>query len=228
MSLVGLCQGGWLAAAYAARFPRKVVRLVLAGAPIDISAAESHITRTLSSVSTETIAQALAFNGGRVLGSLSYALFSGDLLRDFTAQAALQCTDDPALNEKFNAWNARTVDLPGAYFLQTAEWLFRENRLARGCFPSLGRQSPLSNIEAPIFVLAAADDEVVAVPQATAVKSLCMGTSVEIRMERGWHLSLFMGRRTLAGAWLDIARWLDGDSGGASRSAPTTKSRTRR
>ncbi len=29
-SLVGLCQGGWLAAAYAARFPRKVVKLVLA------------------------------------------------------------------------------------------------------------------------------------------------------------------------------------------------------
>ena len=46
-SLVGLCQGGWLAAAYAARFPRKVARLVLAGAPIDTGAAESHITRTL-------------------------------------------------------------------------------------------------------------------------------------------------------------------------------------
>ena len=40
-SLVGLCQGGWLAAAYAARFPRKVARLVLAGAPIDTGAAES-------------------------------------------------------------------------------------------------------------------------------------------------------------------------------------------
>ena len=38
-SLVGLCQGGWLAAAYAARFPRKVVKLVLAGAPIDAGAA---------------------------------------------------------------------------------------------------------------------------------------------------------------------------------------------
>jgi hypothetical protein len=59
-----------------------------------------------------------------------------------------------------------------------------------------------------MFVLAAADDEVVAVPQATAVKSLCTGTSVEIRVESGRHLSLFMGWRTLDTAWRDVASWL--------------------
>ena len=206
-SLVGLCQGGWLAAAYAARFPRKVARLVLAGAPIDAGAAELRITQTLLSVSTASIAQALALSGGRVLGSLSHALWSDDLWQGFTAEAALQCADDPALTEKFNAWNARTVDLPGAYFLQTAEWIFRENRLARGTFP-VGRVTRLSDIEAPIFVLAAADDEIVPLPQAIAVKALCPRTRVEIRIEPGRHLSLFMGRRTLASAWRDIACWL--------------------
>src|SRR5579871_401323 len=121
-SLVGLCQGGWLAAAYAARFPRKVAKLVLAGAPIDAAAAESPITQTLASVSTASIAQALALSGGRVLGSLSQALWSNDLLQDFTAEAALQGATDPGLIARFNAWNGRTLDLPGAYFLQTAEW----------------------------------------------------------------------------------------------------------
>ena len=207
-SLVGLCQGGWLAAAYAARFPRKVAKLVLAGAPIDTGAAKSRITQTLASVSTASITQALALSDGRVLGSLSSALWSNDLLQGFTAEAALQRTDDPALIAKFNAWNARTVDLPGAYFLQTAEWIFRENRLACGLFPALGRLARLSDIEAPVFALAAADDEIVALPQATAVKALCTRTSVEIRIEPGQHLSLFMGRRTLDTAWRDIARWL--------------------
>ena len=207
-SLVGLCQGGWLAAAYAARFPRKVARLVLAGAPIDTGAAESRITRTLLSVSTASIAQTLALSGGRVLGSLSQALWSDDLLQGFTAEAALQCAGEPAPIARFDAWNARSVDLPGAYFLQTAEWIFRENRLARGTFPALGRVSQLCNIEAPIFVLAAADDEIVALPQATAVKSLCTRANVEMRVEPGQHLSLFMGRRTLATAWPDIAHWL--------------------
>ena len=38
VNLIGLCQGGWLSAMYAARFPDKVVSLVLAGAPIDTDA----------------------------------------------------------------------------------------------------------------------------------------------------------------------------------------------
>ena len=195
-SLVGLCQGGWLAAAYAARFPRKVAKLALAGAPIDLAAAESHITRSLASVPSMTIAQVVALGGGRVFGFLALALWS----RESAAEEALQCAGDRKMMERFDQWNARTVDLPGAYFMQTAEWIFRENRLARGSFPALGRCVGLSGIEAPIFVLAAADDEVVALPQAIAVKSLCPETRVEIRVEPGHHLSLFMGRRTVGGA----------------------------
>jgi poly(3-hydroxyalkanoate) synthetase len=207
-SIIGLCQGGWLAAAYAARFPRKVSKLVLGGAPIDLGAAQSRITETLSSVSTASIAQALALSGGRVLGSLAYSLWSEDLLQGFTAEPALQRAGDPALIAKFNAWNARTVNLPGAYFLQTAEWIFRENRLARGDFPGLGREIGLSDIAAPVYILAAADDEIVALKQATAETALPRRADVQIRIEPGRHLSLFMGRRTLATAWRDIASWL--------------------
>jgi len=50
VDLVGLCQGGWLALVYAARFPRKVRRLVLVGAPIDIAAAESQLSRFVADV----------------------------------------------------------------------------------------------------------------------------------------------------------------------------------
>ena len=40
VDLVGLCQGGVMALIYAARFPSKVRKLVLAGAPIDIDAGD--------------------------------------------------------------------------------------------------------------------------------------------------------------------------------------------
>ena len=80
-SLVGLCQGGWLAAVYASRFPGKVDRLVLSGAPIDPGAAELRITRALATVSPATIEQVLALAGGRVSGSLSLALWSDELSR---------------------------------------------------------------------------------------------------------------------------------------------------
>jgi poly(3-hydroxyalkanoate) synthetase len=215
-SLVGLCQGGWLAAAYAARFPAKVAKLALAGAPIDLAAAESHITRSLALVPLMTIAQLVALGGGRVFGAFASALWPVEP-RESAAEEALQCAGDRQMVERFDKWNARTVDLPGAYFMQTAEWIFRENRLARGSFPALGRCVALSSITAPIFVLAAADDEIMALPQAIAVKSLCPETRVEIRVEPGRHLSLFMGRRTIGGAWREIGRWL---AGRGSEAAP--------
>jgi poly(3-hydroxyalkanoate) synthetase len=214
-SLIGLCQGGWLAAAYAARFPCKVAKLVLAGAPIDPGAADSRITLSLAATPPAAIAQLLAVAGGRVSGSLSFPLFSHNWPTEFTAEAALQDAD-PSIVEKFDAWNARTVDLPGAYFTQTAEWIFRENRLARGSFPALGRRVGLSGIGAPIFALAAADDEVVSLPQATAIKSRCRKTKVMVRVEPGGHLSLFMGRKTLRTAWREIARWLKEESTAAA------------
>ena len=208
VALVGLCQGGWLAAAFAARFPGKVAKLVLAGAPIDVAAAPSNITRSLAMVSPAAITAILGANGGRVLGDLGYLLWSGRLSPEFNAEAALQGSDDAAVVQLFRDWNRRTVDLPGAYFVQTAEWIFRENRLARGSFRTLGRDVSLSSISAPIFVLAARDDEIVPPPQATAVEALCPQTRVTVRVEPGRHLSLFMGRRTIATAWRDIAGWL--------------------
>jgi poly(3-hydroxyalkanoate) synthetase len=220
VSLVGLCQGGWLAAAYAARFPAKVSKLVMAGAPIDLSAAESTITRALAAAPREMIEGLVAVGGGRVSGSLSLGLWPDDVSPDFSAEAALQEAGDPMIVEQFNAWNARTLDLPGAYFVQTAEWVFRENRLARGVFPALGRTVALSSITAPVFVLAAADDEVVSLRQAIAVQDLCRQTRVTIRVVPGRHLSLFMGRRTVEGAWAEIGRWLAAKE---HRPAPTGK-----
>ena len=217
VSLVGICQGGWLAAAYAARFPRKVEKLVAAAAPLDPGAAESHITRTLAATPPAAIAQALALAGGRVSGAMSSALFGDYRSPEFNAEAALQGADASTV-QKFDVWNSRTVDLPGAYFAQTAEWIFRENRLANGSFPALGREVGLADIAAPIFALAASDDEIVAPPQATAIDSKCRRAKVAVRVEPGRHLSLFMGRRTLRTVWRDIAHWLV-EKGAASANA---------
>ena len=50
VNLVGLCQGGWVAAMIAARFPDKVNSLVLAGAPIDTDAGNGPIKRMVHDV----------------------------------------------------------------------------------------------------------------------------------------------------------------------------------
>jgi poly(3-hydroxybutyrate) depolymerase len=45
VDLIGLCQGGWLSLVYAGRFPAKVRKLVMAGAPVDIAARQSRLRR---------------------------------------------------------------------------------------------------------------------------------------------------------------------------------------
>jgi poly(3-hydroxyalkanoate) synthetase len=164
----------------------------------------------LSTFSPATIEQFIDMSGGIISGRLSLALWAQGLTEQFNAATALQASGDVSLIRKFDAWNARTVDLPGLFFRQTTEWLFRENRLARDCFPALGRLAGLSNISAPTFIFAAADDEVVAPAQALAMKS-SSPHHVMPQVVPGRHLSLFMGRRTIAGAWPDIAEWLKED-----------------
>src|SRR5260370_22010380 len=44
VDLIGLCQGGWLSLVYAGRFPAKVRKLVMAGAPLDIAARQSRLS----------------------------------------------------------------------------------------------------------------------------------------------------------------------------------------
>ncbi|EQD27264.1 PHB de-polymerase domain-containing protein [mine drainage metagenome] len=45
VNLVGLCQGGWMAAMLAARFPDKIASLVLAGSPIDTHAGNGPLVK---------------------------------------------------------------------------------------------------------------------------------------------------------------------------------------
>jgi hypothetical protein len=125
--------------------------------------------------------------------------------REFSAEPALQCAGDPTLTARFDNWNARTLDLPGAYFLQTAEWHFRENRLARAvvfrrlaaspdCRTSTRRSSSSPTTRSS--------------PCRRRRRSrLCVAQPTSpVRIEPGRRLSLFMGQRTLGGAWRRLAR----------------------
>jgi poly(3-hydroxyalkanoate) synthetase len=66
--LVGLCQGGWMALVYAARFPAKVRKLVLAGASIDIAAASSALSRLAEATPLAVFHELVRLGDGLVPG----------------------------------------------------------------------------------------------------------------------------------------------------------------
>jgi poly(3-hydroxyalkanoate) synthetase len=74
----------------------------------------------------------------------------------------------------------------------------------------LGQQIDLANMRAPVFLLAARDDELVAPAQLFATERL-VGTpahAISKAMAPCRHGGLFMGKTILGEYWLKIVRWM--------------------
>jgi poly(3-hydroxybutyrate) depolymerase len=114
------------------------------------------------------------------------------------------------LEAAFRDWYAWTVDLPGPYFLQTVEKLYKRNEIAAGTFEALGKPIDLKKIDAPLFLLAARHDELVTPPQLFAVERLVGTPAHNIRKLTAdcRHLGLFMGKEILREMWPQIVDWL--------------------
>jgi len=114
------------------------------------------------------------------------------------------------IERTFRRWYAWTVDLPGQFYLEVIEKLYKQNELSSGRFIALGQRVDLKKVQMPIFLLAARDDEVVAPAQLFAAKRLVGTTADNIETDTVdcRHIGLFMGRAALHGPWPKIARWI--------------------
>jgi poly(3-hydroxyalkanoate) synthetase len=212
VTLIGLCQGGWLSLMAAARFPQKVDRLVLAGSPVDLDAAPSKFVDAVRAASPATFEALVRAGNGLIIGQRMLSAWGAGAL-DAPGQAHTLQTDGPVpheLSERFQKWDRWAVNLPGPYYLQVVEQLFRGNQLAKSQFCALGRVLDLSAVKAPIYLLAGQDDEVSPPEQVLALSRL-VGTppqSIRWAVTPCSHLALFMGAHTLTTAWPNVCAWL--------------------
>jgi len=216
VDLVGLCQGGWLSLLYAARFPAKVRKLVLAGAPIDIAAGQSALSALAGASPLALFHELVKLGDGLVIGRSVQKFWGHETLSSQEIQQLLQTTEPigsaafAELEAKFREWHAWTVDLPGTYYLEVIEKLYKRNEIARGQFIALGERIDLAKMRTPTFLLAARDDELVAPAQLVAVEHL-VGTPRHALCKAiapCGHGGLFMGRKVLGEYWPRIARWM--------------------
>ena len=220
VNLVGLCQGGWVAAMVAARFPEKVNSLVLAGAPIDTDAGNGPIKRIAHASPMSFYKELLALGGGLMKGKFMLQGWKNmhpeqHYIKDYID--LYEHIDDPVFIEKvetFESWYENPIDLPGRWYLQVIAQLFKENRLAKGEFMGLGRKLDLHDIACRTYLLAGADDDITA-PEQVLDDAKYLGTPQSQIMKMtvpGGHIGLFMGARTLKEHWPPIVRWIAGNS----------------
>src|SRR5882672_4281605 len=122
IDLVGLCQGGWMALMYAARFPAKVRKLVLAGAPIDLAAGHSKLSDVARDTPLIIFKQLVDLGSGRFLGDHALRFWAPSSFDGQMIAHALQLSGAAGsapveqLEARFRDWYAGTLDLPGVYY----------------------------------------------------------------------------------------------------------------
>ena len=214
--LVGLCQGGWMSAMLASRFPGKVVSLVLAGSPIDTAAGDGAIKKMAHKLPLSFYEEMVAAGGGLMLGKFMLAGWKNmhpdvqylekyiDLYEHIEDKSYIKRT------ERFERWYENPLDLPGRWYLQAISQLFKENRLAKGTFVALGQTISLKDIKVPLYLLAGASDDITTKEQVFNAEELVGTPRHEIvkKLTPGGHIGLFMGSRTLQHVWPEIGAWI--------------------
>ncbi len=214
--MVGLCQGGWMSAMFAARFPGKVASLVLAGSPIDTAAGNGAIKKMAQKLPVSFFEEMVAAGGGRMLGKFMLAGWKNmhpeeqyiekylDLYQHIEDKSYIKRT------ERFERWYENPIDLPGRWYLQAITELFKQSRLAKNTFVALGQTISLKDIKVPLYLLAGESDDITTKEQVFNAEELVGTPKHEIvkKLVPGGHIGLFMGSHTLQHVWPEIGAWI--------------------
>jgi poly(3-hydroxyalkanoate) synthetase len=211
VNLVGDCQGGWLAAIYAALEPERVNTLTIAGAPIDFHAGDAVIhesTRALADADLTFYRDLVALGDGVLNGRLLLGGFIAirpehELNRQLQLLAHVRERHHVERYRAFEDWFKHTQDLAGPFYLWLVEHLFRDNRLLEGTLELGGRTVDLARISCPVNLLAGATDHITPPEQVFALADAVSTPPAQItrRTTSGGHLGLFMGTEALRDHW---------------------------
>jgi poly(3-hydroxybutyrate) depolymerase len=215
VNLIGDCQGGWLAAIYAALYPNRVNTLTVAGAPIDTWAGDGPLraltTRLTPGGNMAMYEWLVAAAGGVMPGQYMLAGFMSmqpgrDAATQLELLGGIHDPDRVRRHIQFQRWYKTTQDLPGPFYLEAVRRLFVNNELFRGLFTVDGVGVDLAAITAPIFTLGGATDHITPTSQVHALASAVSTPPGRIYCDEtpGGHLGLFMGREALERHWLPM------------------------
>src|SRR5260370_26649224 len=176
----------------------------MAGAPVDIAARQSRLSAMVEATPLIMFQSLVNLGDGRVIGRNIEKFWGNDIDANGIRESLqtlqpIGSTEFSQLEAVFKNWNSWTIDLPGTYYLEVIEKLYRRNELASGSLIALGQKIDLSRLRLPMYLLAGSADEVVAPEQLLAVERLVGNPPGKYRREVAPcnHLGLFMGKRTL-------------------------------
>jgi poly(3-hydroxybutyrate) depolymerase len=241
VNLVGDCQGGWLAAIYAALHPERVNTLTIAGAPIDFHAGDAVIHESVQALSDDDLSffRALVARGDGVLkgefllGGFIAIKPENEVGKQLQLLANVRDAHHVERYRAFEDWFKHTQDVAGPFYLWLVQHLFRDNELIRGALRTGHEDVDLGRIDCPVNLLAGATDHITPPEQVFALADAVSTPVAQVtrRTTSGGHLGLFMGTEALRDHWpVVMASVLEHSRPGAdgARARKRARSRTAR
>ena len=238
VNLVGDCQGGWLAAIYAALHPERVNTLTIAGAPIDFHAGGAVIHESVQALSDDDLSffRALVAQGNGVLkgefllGGFIVIKPENEVGKQLQLLANVRDARHVERYRAFEDWFKHTQDIAGPFYLWLVEHLFRDNELIGGALRIGDEAVDLGRIDCPVNLLAGATDHITPPEQVFALADAVSTPAERItrRTTSGGHLGLFMGTEALRDHWpVVMASVLEHSRPGADGAAARRRARSR-
>ena len=211
VNLVGDCQGGWLAAIYAALHPERVNTLTIAGAPIDFHAGGAVIHESVAALGDDDLSffRGLVSQGNGVLkgefllGGFIVIKPENEVGKQLQLLAHVRDAGHVERYRAFEDWFKHTQDIAGPFYLWLVEHLFRDNELIGGTLSIDDDAVDLGRIDCPVNLLAGATDHITPPEQVFALADAVSTPAERItrRTTSGGHLGLFMGTEALRDHW---------------------------
>jgi poly(3-hydroxyalkanoate) synthetase len=209
--VIGLCQGGWVGAIFAALYPERVSKLILAASPIDFKAAGGKIQAWVESTPMLFYRWLVGTGFGLMRGqNLLFGFkmlnpcdrFFGDYVELF------RNVQDEAFMKRWNhfrRWYEFTQDIAGAWYLQAVDRLFKHNDLIRGRLDVMGQAVDLSRIRCSTVLIGAARDDITLPDQVFNTRDH-IGTPreniLELLIDRCGHIGVFIKPAALNNEWV--------------------------
>lgn len=212
LTMVGLCQGGWQSAIYAALYPERVSHLVLAASPIDFLAGNGKVQTYAEALPMAFYEYLVALGGGNLPGEFMVTGFK--MLNAYERYVqdpmdAYEHIDDEKYMQRyrrFRNWYEWTQDIPGNFYLQVVRQLFKENRLIRGELEVLGQKVDLARITCPVTLIAGEKDDITVPPQLFNAERYLGSEDVVKMMAPAGHVGVFMSKQVVRDYWPLIYR----------------------
>ncbi len=212
-----LCQGAWAGAIYGALYPYTLASYTNAAGPIDFEAGDGKIENGCRVLPMAFFEGLVAAGGGVQKGESQLMGFKGmnpydRYVGDYVDLWEAVCKGDEKEIKKwhrFKEWYEQPVDIPGVWYLEAVDKLFKHNLLIKGELVILGQKVDLSKITCPVHLIAGDEDDVTLPEQVFAMAKVVTGPVTMKTLENAGHIGVFVKESSLKYWETDILKSLD-------------------